>query len=136
RLVKEMELLVDGVVQPGFPPRREIFAPASDEVQLQLAEGDHAIKVQWHGKKVWAGEVKVKPSEQGVTVVKVPALDDPEAPGTLVLKFVGPDADRKKKLELFIDGNEQADGFAEGPRPPGGPSAGGNAFLPRWANPG
>ena len=100
---KQMELFVDGKVQQGFPVRHN-YNPPGDQLQLNLTAGIYDLKLHWHGKEVWADKVKVKPSDQGVTVVQVPPLDDPAATGILVLKFAGPDANARQRVELFIDG--------------------------------
>jgi hypothetical protein len=119
QLDKEMEFFVDGKVQQGFLPEQNGFDPPSLQVQLQLPEGAHAIKVHWRGKQVWADQVQVKPADQGVTVVKVPEFDDPAGLGTLVLNFVCPDAHQNQQVDLFID-----DTFIEKGAGPGAPGDG------------
>ncbi len=125
-----LELFIDDKVQDASR-RVQPFGPSKQHVQLQLAAGSHAIKVHWHGKEVWANKVQVKPADQGVTVVKVPELDDPEAPGTLVLNFVGPDAVVGQRVELFIDGKliDKGPGLGLQAMMAGGPGGGAGATV-------
>jgi len=102
-----MEIFVDESLQKWDPPVRPRFGPPANYlVKFQAVGGMQVVKIRWRGVEVWKQDVEI--NHETAVVLKIPKLDDPAEPGTLVIKIVSADGWLKgshyiDSLELFID---------------------------------
>ncbi len=98
-----LELFVDDRVQP--------IAAYSTTTTLPLPSGPHTVAVKFNGKEVFAESVAVKAQAQGKTVLKVPRIQNPDAPGTLELQYPEMNGAQWDNVELFVDGKVMLTGL-------------------------
>ena len=86
---------------PSFPQFQVLFGKIASTSTLE--PGQHSVAIRLRGQELFSSKAMVKPLAQGNTVLAVPKLVDPDAPGTLQIDVHCTDPNWWMNLEMFID---------------------------------